>query len=1479
MFRFSRLVISTGLFVMLAAAIAVPASALPDFTATKTNDAGGAITLGNSFTWSIEITNIGDSYTSVGVPLLLADNLPDTNISYGTPSITSATVPVGEFPSCTLSNSQLTCFALSTITLDNGESVTISFTATPTATGSYVNPRPSAAICRADPSFSIAENSDANNDCSDTVAVGTGAAGPDLTVTKSNDTGDATEVAAGPFTWSLQVNNSGGGDATFSSGDVILRDNLPSSNVTYSASSVSSQVGISGSGSISCSISSSNLSCSASGGDVIMAATTGTFTVSFDVTPTAASSLVNPRGGGVCAVDPDTHVTEDDETNNACANTVTVASSPDLIATKTNNTAGAGIVGTPFTWSIRVQNIGSGAALIDNPSPIFVDQLPDTNISYGTPTVSGVGNVTGAFTCSITSFNLACSPDSGVTVSIAAGGEFTVNVVATPSAVATYDNPRAVNGCFVDSANRELETDETNNTCSDSVSVTTGVTDPDLTVAKNNDVMGSTELAAGAFIWSLQVSNGGDTDATFQDGERILLDHLPNVDIGYGTPMISNVTDVTGDANIACTIVGSNLTCSASGGAVTIGGQTGTFTVSFTATPNAIGSFANPRLGGVCQVDPDALIAEGNEGNNTCADTVNVAGSPDLTATKTNDVMGTAAVGVPFTWSIAVQNIGSADYSAATFALILVDGLPDTGISYGAPSIAIPNDLVGNVSCTIDASFILTCSAPEPVTLPAGGSFTVSFTATPSAVGSFDNPRAGSACLADAVGADLELDETNNTCSDTVTVPAEAALTLLKTGTPNPLIAGEALTFALRAMNDGPDVAEDVMLYDVLPTGATFDAASSTMGCTQPAGFVGLLAALDGIQTSPPSGSLATGQAALVLDTATNELRFAVAVSDLASGLATGVSLRLLDGTLINTLYEGAPPALDDDAPIAGIVQLSQLQADALQVADSHQIRVDTTGNPGGEIAGTVFVAQSPVVCNLGTIEATRFIDTDIVVDVGSDQGGMVLDNVALVDASTGDPNQVDLPTGALRGASAAESVNVVSSADLSIDKRDSVDPIPGGTFDYILEVSNAGPSEARNVATTDVLPAGLLFDSSADGCTATGGTVTCNFGTVRAGSASSMSFTVLVDDPSMSTVTNTATVSGDDPDPDSNNNSDDELTMLDPDSPTVRVLNSNVDTGDGDLMDCETANVRISQLLITFDEPMFDPAGNGGNRDVTNRSNYQLIDAGPDKAVQTTECNSLMGDDVLLIAPLLTYDAMTSTTTLDYINPLDDGIYRFLACGTLHDTSLNPLDGNGDGTGGDTFSRQFRVDSENLLANGHFDCDLLSWTPMSTNPSEIALNADDVFSSADSGSAAVINMTASTDFSVEQCGDLEQSGVAHTVRARYRMSAAAVPLAFSTVCTTFDGLGCTGVEVGATGDMIGLADTGGSWLRFLSEVTPPAAAMSIRCAFQLNATGGDNFDARLDFLSLVEGSVPIFEEDFETGDTASWSSTVGEVP
>ena len=121
----------------------------------------------------------------------------------------------------------------------------------------------------------------------------------------------------------------------------------------------------------------------------------------------------------------------------------------------------------------------------------------------------------------------------------------------------------------------------------------------------------------------------------------------------------------------------------------------------------------------------------------------------------------------------------------------------------------------------------------------------------------------------------------------------------------------------------------------------------------------------------------------------------------------------------------------------------------------------------------------------------------------------------------------------------------------MRISKSDSADPVnAGGSFTYTLTVTNDGPSTANGVVVTDVLPAGVSFDtgSASQGTvTESSGTVTANVGTLASGASATITLNVDVDNSARGTLTNAVSVTSTETDTNSANNSDTEPTTITP--------------------------------------------------------------------------------------------------------------------------------------------------------------------------------------------------------------------------------------------------------------------------------------------------------------------------------------------
>ncbi len=146
---------------------------------------------------------------------------------------------------------------------------------------------------------------------------------------------------------------------------------------------------------------------------------------------------------------------------------------------------------------------------------------------------------------------------------------------------------------------------------------------------------------------------------------------------------------------------------------------------------------------------------------------------PDLTVQKSHTPTGNAMKTQAFTWKIHVANGGTGAAAFTTGQNVLIDNLPSSGATYGAPSVSNQTGITGTIGCAI-ASNNLTCSASGAVSIAAGGSFDVTWSTTPTATGSLINPRSGSGnkCAVDPDSHITESDENHNSCSETVTVDA-----------------------------------------------------------------------------------------------------------------------------------------------------------------------------------------------------------------------------------------------------------------------------------------------------------------------------------------------------------------------------------------------------------------------------------------------------------------------------------------------------------------------------------------------------------------------------------------------------------------------------------------------------------------------------------------------------------------------------------
>ncbi|WP_322513269.1 choice-of-anchor Q domain-containing protein [Chloroflexus sp.] len=148
-------------------------AAFADLSAAKTDNTGGAATLGQPFTWTITIANSGvTAATFASGQAILRDDLP-LGATYGSPVVQNlVNVTNGSNIACAIAGTTLTCTAAGgEVTLGApSSSFAVVVSATPVTTGMLSNPA-SGGACRVNPDNVVAEINATNNPCANSVTV------------------------------------------------------------------------------------------------------------------------------------------------------------------------------------------------------------------------------------------------------------------------------------------------------------------------------------------------------------------------------------------------------------------------------------------------------------------------------------------------------------------------------------------------------------------------------------------------------------------------------------------------------------------------------------------------------------------------------------------------------------------------------------------------------------------------------------------------------------------------------------------------------------------------------------------------------------------------------------------------------------------------------------------------------------------------------------------------------------------------------------------------------------------------------------------------------------------------------------------------------------------------------------------------------------------------------------------------------------
>jgi len=592
--------------------------------------------------------------------------------------------------------------------------------------------------------------------------------------------------------------------------------------------------------------------------------------------------------------------------------------------------------------------------------------------------------------------------------------------------------------------------------------------------------------AAGVLVYTLSVTNAGPDSAT----NVTVTDTLP-----------SGVTYVNA--------VGTDWTCGHLTGVVTC---TYDITLGIGSAPDITITVNTPSEGGVIvntslvtgyEDDPDSA-------NNYTTIETTVTAVADMSITKT-DSPDPVNQGQQITYTLTVSNAGPSTAPGVT----VTDTLPGTYVN---------NSFSGSGWTCNHVAGIVTCTRP---TLNAGTTAPyITFKVyAPSQAGSISNTAAVSSTVTDPNTGD------NSASAATTVYPAADLSVVSRLDSPDPVTAGNNLTYTTVITNLGPDTANNVVINDYLPPGAIYVSSNITSGSCAPSGSTVICNV-----SSIPNGGSVTVEVVIILNEGCPSCGSSASVSSSTydpvnsnnnKAITTGVTA---SSDLSISKTDVLDPVLVGDTITYKIVvtnngpstNSSLTVTDNLPAGATYQ---DASGSGWscGHVAGVVTCTRT----NLAPGTAP-----DITITVTAPATPTTLSNTASVLLSAvGDPDSGN------NSQTITTTVNPPSvvDADLSISKSGAPDPVSAGdTLTYTVSVTNNGPASANNVEVIDNLPSGVTFGSAGGTgwtCGHLTGVVTCTYG-IPLGIGPAPDITITVTAPAEGgIITNSATVSADEVD------------------------------------------------------------------------------------------------------------------------------------------------------------------------------------------------------------------------------------------------------------------------------------------------------------------------------------------------------------
>jgi uncharacterized repeat protein (TIGR01451 family) len=570
------------------------------------------------------------------------------------------------------------------------------------------------------------------------------------------------------------------------------------------------------------------------------------------------------------------------------------------------------------------------------------------------------------------------------------------------------------------------------------------------------------------------------------------------------------------------------------------GSKTFTLTVAVPA-----GTAGNTTISGSISVS-SSTTTDPTSANNTDTNSVTVL-SADLAITETP---GTSSVspGGNISYTVVVTNNGASSAAAPSWSQATPT---NTTFSSVTPPVGwtCTNPAVG-------ATGTVTCTDGSALGSPGTGTFTLVVAVNAGTANA--TVISGSATVTSTT---FDPSAANNTATSTVTVSA-TDLAIRQTPSPTTVSPGGTISYTSVVTNNGPISATAPVFTQATPANTTFQSVTPASGwtCTKPTvGSTGTVTCTDG------SNLANAGTATFTVNVAVN-----AGVSD-ASTISTSASVTSTTGDT-NTANNTATSSVTVSAPAD--LSISQTVSAPVEAAGTNVVyTVVVTNNGPNPSQNAVFYENIPANTtfqSIGTVPTgwtcttpaaggttpINCLDTSLALAstatftvtlkiTAGTAAETVIQNVTSVTSNT-----TNDPVASNNTSTTTMLVGISGDADLQLTLSASPNPVyVSSPLTYTVAVQNLGVGDATTTTITNTIPATATFVSasaSQGSCSQSAGVVTCNLGTVTAGTTATATISVTAPGTSNS-LTDTASTTSAVTDPFLSNNSATVLTFVQP--------------------------------------------------------------------------------------------------------------------------------------------------------------------------------------------------------------------------------------------------------------------------------------------------------------------------------------------